>query len=92
MKVNVHGPANRSIHPPNAKTAKDPLKNPNSWQSMREFFLHPMTWDKNNGYFNVVLGLAIFGFCFFNACAPCEHDRMEKSGRPPLAPQKGKDN
>lgn len=42
-------------------------------QSMREFFMHPLTWDRNNGYFNVVLALTIFGFVFFNSCSgPCD--------------------
>lgn len=52
---------------------------------MREFFMHPLTWDRNNGYFNVVLALSIFGFCFFNSCAPCEQKRgglEERTNRP----------
>ncbi|XP_030387553.1 uncharacterized protein LOC115634123 [Scaptodrosophila lebanonensis] len=44
-------------------------------QSMREFFSHPMTWDRNNGYLNVLLCLAIFGFCFFTSCPPTEQKR-----------------
>lgn len=35
---------------------------------LREFLLHPLTWDRNNGYFNILLGLAIFGYCFCTAC------------------------
>ncbi|XP_052842072.1 uncharacterized protein LOC128256059, partial [Drosophila gunungcola] len=54
------------------KSPEEALKRPTHYQSMREFFMHPLTWDRNNGYFNVVLALSIFGFCFFNSCAPCE--------------------
>ncbi|XP_032590060.1 uncharacterized protein LOC116804964 [Drosophila grimshawi] len=43
-------------------------------QSMREFFMHPLTWDRNNGYLNVLLALAIFSFCFINSCTPCPED------------------
>ncbi|XP_016930249.3 uncharacterized protein [Drosophila suzukii] len=60
-------------------------KRPTHFQSMREFFMHPLTWDRNNGYFNVVLALSIFGFCFFNSCAPCEQKRgglEERTTRP----------
>ncbi|XP_023160356.1 uncharacterized protein LOC111592409 [Drosophila hydei] len=45
-------------------------------QSMREFFMHPLTWDRNNGYLNVVLALAIFTFVFINSCTPCPEDRV----------------
>ncbi|XP_030567743.1 uncharacterized protein LOC115767560 [Drosophila novamexicana] len=47
-------------------------------QSMREFFMHPLTWDRNNGYLNVVLALAIFSFVFINSCTPCPEDRMPR--------------
>ncbi|XP_033154782.1 uncharacterized protein LOC117137451 [Drosophila mauritiana] len=62
-------------------------KRPTHFQSMREFFMHPLTWDRNNGYFNVVLALSIFGFCFFNSCAPCEREQKrggleERTTRP----------
>ncbi|XP_017054241.1 uncharacterized protein LOC108096841 [Drosophila ficusphila] len=67
------------------KKPEDPLKRPTHFQSMREFFMHPLTWDRNNGYFNVVLALSIFGFVFFNSCAPCEQQRSgleERTTRP----------
>ncbi|XP_016969843.1 uncharacterized protein LOC108037718 [Drosophila rhopaloa] len=67
------------------KNPDDSLKRPAHFQSMREFFMHPLTWDRNNGYFNVVLALSIFGFCFFNSCAPCEQQRSgleERTTRP----------
>ncbi|KQS70253.1 uncharacterized protein LOC26527039 [Drosophila erecta] len=63
----------------------EPYKRPTHFQSMREFFMHPLTWDRNNGYFNVVLALSIFGFCFFNSCAPCDQKRgglEERTTRP----------
>ncbi|XP_022232319.1 uncharacterized protein LOC111080801 [Drosophila obscura] len=53
--------------------------------SMRQFFMHPQTWDRNNGYFNVVLALSIFGFCFFNSCCPSE-DKVAVTSK--LAPPK----
>lgn len=46
-------------------------------QSMREFFMHPLTWDRNNGYLNVLLTLAIFSFCFINSCASCPDDMQD---------------
>ncbi|XP_017147857.2 uncharacterized protein LOC108159245 [Drosophila miranda] len=57
-----------------AQNLNEDLKKPGSSSlvSMREFFMHPHTWDRNNGYFNVVLALSIFGFCFFNSCSPSE--------------------
>ncbi|XP_037820166.1 uncharacterized protein LOC119609453 [Lucilia sericata] len=33
-------------------------------EGLREFFSHPLTWDRNNGYLNLLLGLAIFGYSF----------------------------
>lgn len=39
---------------------------------LKEFFSHPLTWDRNNGYMNILLGLAIFGYCF---CTTCSGDR-----------------
>ncbi|XP_017069048.1 uncharacterized protein LOC108106481 [Drosophila eugracilis] len=64
------------------RIADEPGKRPTHFQSMREFFMHPLTWDRNNGYFNVVLALSIFGFCFFNSCAPCEQRRGGPEERP----------
>lgn len=48
-------------------------------QSMREFFMHPLTWDRNNGYLNVLLTLAIFSFCFINSCTTCTDVDDKKS-------------
>ncbi|KRF99176.1 uncharacterized protein Dwil_GK27152 [Drosophila willistoni] len=56
----------------------DPNRRVTMLQSMREFFMHPLTWDRNNGYLNVLLALAIFGFCFFNSCAPCEPPKQDE--------------
>ncbi|XP_017960556.1 uncharacterized protein LOC108654044 [Drosophila navojoa] len=50
-------------------------------QSMREFFMHPLTWDRNNGYLNVVLALAIFTFVFINSCTPCPEDRVPQRSK-----------
>lgn len=77
----------RSFNQQNFKPsiADEANKRPTHFQSMREFFMHPLTWDRNNGYFNVVLALSIFGFCFFNSCAPCEQKRgglEERTNRP----------
>ncbi|XP_039502437.1 uncharacterized protein LOC120458740 [Drosophila santomea] len=77
----------RSLNQQNFKPSisDEPNKRPTHFQSMREFFMHPLTWDRNNGYFNVVLALSIFGFCFFNSCAPCEEKRggpEERTSRP----------
>lgn len=51
-------------------------------QSMREFFMHPLTWDRNNGYLNVLLSLALFSFCFINSCTGCP-DNVEERNRKP---------
>ena len=37
-------------------------------EGLREFFSHPLTWDRNNGYMNILLGLAIFGYSFCTTC------------------------
>ncbi|XP_017839053.1 uncharacterized protein LOC108597157 [Drosophila busckii] len=47
-------------------------------QSMREFFMHPLTWDRNNGYLNVLLCLAIVGFCFMNSCTQCPQAKQQE--------------
>ncbi|XP_037945733.1 uncharacterized protein LOC119681439 isoform X2 [Teleopsis dalmanni] len=33
-----------------------------TWGAMKEFFAHPYTWEKNNGYINLILVLAIIGY------------------------------
>lgn len=39
--------------------------------------MHPLTWDRNNGYLNVLLTLAIFSFCFINSCTSCPDDMQD---------------
>lgn len=41
--------------------------------------MHPLTWDRNNGYLNVLLTLAIFSFCFINSCTTCTDVDDKKS-------------
>jgi len=50
------------------------MRKSSTLQSMREFFMHPLTWDRNNGYLNIVLALTIFSFCFINSCASCPEE------------------
>ncbi|XP_034654460.1 uncharacterized protein LOC117892361 [Drosophila subobscura] len=71
-----------------AQNMNEEVKKPGSaLVSMREFFMHPQTWDRNNGYFNVVLALSIFGFCFFNSCCPSE-EKVATTDKLPVPPKK----
>lgn len=47
-----------------------------TFEGLKEFFSHPLTWDRNNGYLNVLLALAIFSYSF---CSNCKRDT--KSGK-----------
>lgn len=38
------------------------------FEGLKEFFSHPLTWDRNNGYLNMLLALAIFGYSFCTTC------------------------
>ncbi|XP_017037155.1 uncharacterized protein [Drosophila kikkawai] len=67
-------PPLRHLNQPNL-SPEDPTKRPSPMQSMREFFMHPLTWDRNNGYFNVVLALTLFGFVFFSSCSSCDQKK-----------------
>lgn len=56
-----------------AVPSKPPFAKPkkiSTLSGLREFLMHPLTWDRNNGYFNVLIGLALFGYCFCTACRP----------------------
>lgn len=39
-----------------------------TFEGLKEFFSHPLTWDRNNGYLNVLLALAIFSYSFCSNC------------------------
>ncbi|XP_020818172.1 uncharacterized protein LOC110191624 [Drosophila serrata] len=74
-------PQFRCINQPNL-SPRDPTQRPTPLQSMREFFMHPLTWDRNNGYFNVVLALTLFGFVFFSSCNSCDQKRGFQETKP----------
>ncbi|XP_062135850.1 uncharacterized protein LOC133845404 [Drosophila sulfurigaster albostrigata] len=57
------------------------MRKTSTLQSMKEFFMHPLTWDRNNGFLNVVLALAIFSFCFINSCSKCPEEGAQMTSK-----------
>ncbi|XP_053963944.1 uncharacterized protein LOC128866917 [Anastrepha ludens] len=69
LKRNFSTPSTLKVKGPQIKGGLPPKKpEMTTMGGLREFLLHPLTWDRNNGYFNILLGLAIFGYCFCTHC------------------------
>ncbi|XP_023302736.2 uncharacterized protein LOC111684767 [Lucilia cuprina] len=55
---------NTKVNTSYGSTTKKMPQTISTFEGLREFFSHPLTWDRNNGYLNILLGLAIFGYSF----------------------------
>ncbi|KAM7342562.1 uncharacterized protein ACRADG_009933 [Cochliomyia hominivorax] len=67
------GKENVAINPvisskPFANVLKSKPEKISAYEGFKEFFSHPMTWDRNNGYLNILLAIAIFGYSFCSTC------------------------
>lgn len=47
-----------------AQSMRKENKTVDAYMGFVEFITHPMTWDRNNGYLNLILMLAAFGYFF----------------------------
>ncbi|XP_075167027.1 uncharacterized protein LOC142239139 [Haematobia irritans] len=57
-------------HRTKIKNCEAASKKMSTFEGFQEFFSHPMTWQKNYGYLNILLGLIIFAFFFCSSCPP----------------------
>lgn len=66
-----------------ARSMRKNNKAVDAYSGFMEFIMHPMTWDRNNGYLNLILAMAIFSYVFIVTCPEpnynTEHQQQQEN-------------